>query len=591
MKSKLLSFYSYVKNHKKISIAVLAIAAIVIYSVLKTSGTATAETNYVFSKAEKNNVTVSVTGSGQVSALDQIDITSEVSGTVDYVGAKEGDTVTKGKVIAHLDNSDASRAVDNAELSLTNAQTAYKKAEKLYQNQLGNSSTTVSDLAQALDDGYNAVADTFIDLPKIFMDVSNIYYNPSNSAYFSDPNVLSVGSDLGIKYKYDAGTIFDSAKKDYDNLFIKYKNTSDNASQEEIIALISKTHDLVKKLSLALTGTHNTIDYLSDRMTSDIPSQVSTDKNILSSHITSVTNHMTKLSSALTAIENANDSATSAELSLKSAELSLNQAEDTLKDAKKTLANHSIVAPFDGVIAKAPLEVGDKISTGGTAATIITKAMKVSISLNEVDATKISVGDKATLTFDAIDGLTMEGTVYKIDVVGTVSNGVVSYGVDISFDNADNRIKAGMTTSISISAESASNVLAVSSAAISSKDGKSYVLVPASETTAKSTTDKTSLKEVQVETGLSGDELTEIKSGLREGDIYVSGATVTAKSSSSGSLFSMFGGPGSTRTSSSKSASSSSSKTTSTSNTFKTSSSGSGSQNSSGGSGTPTPPQ
>jgi RND family efflux transporter MFP subunit len=563
MTQKIKNIFSYAKKHKKITAAVLAVCIATVYGIVKTSGNTATETQYIFSKAAKNNVTISVTGSGQVSALDQVDIISEVSGTVDYIGVKEGDSVIKGKVLVHLDSSDASRAVDNAELSLTNAETAYKKAEKLYKNQLGESNTTISDLAQAMDDGYTAVSNAFIDLPKIFMDVSDIYYDPSTSPYFSDLNVLAVGSSLGLKYKYDAGITFDATRKDYEALFEKYKATPPNASQEKIVAIITETHVVVKKLSLALTGAHNTIDFLSDRMTNAIPSEVSTDKSLLSSYIAKVTGHMSKLSAALTAIEDAEDSATSAELNLKSAELTLNQTEDSLKDAKETLSDHSIVAPFDGVIAKMPLEVGDRISNGGTAATIITKAMKVTISLNEVDATKIKVGDKASLTFDAVDELSMNGTVSRIDVTGTVSNNVVSYTADISFDTTDDRIKAGMTTDIAISTGSVSDVLSISSSAISSDKTGDYVLVPFSVTNAQNTTDTTALTKKYIEVGLSGDDLTEITSGLSEGDTYVSSTIVVSEDdSSSGSLFSMFGGgkqgrqPGS---SSSKSSSSSSS--------------------------------
>lgn len=542
MKSKIKALYNYALKNKMFSAIILAVIVLAVYGIFRTSSSSTTATQYIFSKVQKQNVVISVTGSGQVSALDQVDVSSEVSGTINYIGVKPGDNVTKWQTIARLDNTDALRAVDNADINLANAQIAYDKAKRLYDNQLGKSGTTISDLAQALDDGYNAVAGVFIDLPKIFMDVSDIYYKPTNSPYFSDINISSVSSGLGIKYKYDAGVTFDSAKKDYAVVFEKYKNTSANSSQKEITDLILKTRDLVKKLSSSLTGTYNTIDYLSDRMTGNIPNEVSTDKTLLSSYITKTTGHVSKLSTALTAIEDAGNSTATAEINLKTAQLSLNQAQDSLKTAKEALANHTIVAPFDGVIAKVPLEVGDKVSTDASLATIITKVMKVSISLNEVDATKIKVGDKATLTFDAIDGLTMDGTVYEVDVLGTVSNGVVSYGVNISFDGTDNRIKAGMTTSVSISTGSASNVLAVSSAAISSKNGKSYVLVPISNTTTKSTTDKTTLKEVEVSTGLSGDEFTEIAGGLLEGETYVSGtkATYVAKSTS-GSLFSSFG--------------------------------------------------
>lgn len=547
MKSKIKTLYSYALKYalknKMFSAVILVFAVLAVYGIFKTGDSGPTATQYIFSKVEKQNVVILVTGSGQVSALDQVDVSSEVSGTINYVGVKAGDSVTKWQTIAYLDNTDALRAVDNADINLANAQIAYDKAKKLYGNQLGESDTTISDLAQALDDGYGAVVNAFIDLPNIFMDVEDIYYEPTNSPYFSDINISSsFGSSLGIKYKYDAGTTFDSAKKDYAAVFEQYKNTSANSSQKEITDLILETRDLVKKLSSSLTGTYNTIDYLSDRMTGSLPTEVATDKNLLSSYITKTTGHVSKLSTALTTIEDAGNSMATAEINLKTAQLSLNQAQDSLKTAKEELSNHTIVAPFDGVIAKVPLEAGDKVSNGSALATIITKVMKVSILLNEVDATKIKVGDKATLTFDAIDGLTMEGTVYEVDVLGTVSNGVVSYGVNISFDGNDNRIKAGMTTNISISTGSASNVLAISSAAISSNNGKSYVFVPVSNTTAKSTTDKTTLKEVEVLTGLSGDELTEITSGLLEGETYVSGTkVVSGGKSTTGSLLGSFG--------------------------------------------------
>jgi HlyD family secretion protein len=586
MKTKIKALYRYALSHKKFSAVVLIVVILAIYGIFFRTGSSSTTTQYVFSKVQKQNVSVSVTGSGQVSALDQVDVSSEVSGTIDYVGVKAGDSVVKGKVIARLDSTDASRAVDNADINLTNAQTAYDKAKKLYGNQLGESATTISDLAQALDDGYSAVANAFIDLPKIFMDVSDIYYEPTNSPYFSDMNISSLGGDLGIKYKYESGVMFDSAKKDYETVFAKYKNISADSSQGEITDLILKTRDLVKKLSSSLTGTYNTIDYLSGRMTDGVPTGVNTDKSLLSSYITKTTGYASKLSTALTTIEDAGNSTATAEINLKSAQLSLNQAEDSLKSAKEALANHTIVAPFDGVIAKVPVEVDDKVSNGGTVATIITKVMKVSISLNEVDATKIKVGDKATLTFDAILGLSMGGTVYEVDVLGTVSNGVVSYGVNISFDSTDDRIKAGMTTGVSMSTGSASDTLAISSAAISSSNGKSYVLVPTSNTTAESTTDKTTLKEVEVQTGLSGDTLTEITSGLSEGDTYVSGTkTVTATKSTSGSLLgNLFGGPGSNRSNSRPSTSSSSSSS-------KTSSTNSQTQGGFGGGDMPMPPQ
>lgn len=581
---KIKNLFDYAKNHKKYSIFILVIIILAIFGISKFFDSEETVTQYIFAKVTKQDVTISVSGSGQVSALDEVNITAEVSGDIDYVNVKAGDIVKKGQILAHIESTDAKRAVSNAEINLTNEQIAYEKAQKIYKNQIGQSTTTISDLDQAIDDGYTTITSVFIDLPKILNDVSDIYYDPSNSPYFSDENIRFVASEIAIDYKYEAGIILDSVKKDYESLFKIYKNLSPNSSQADVVNLTSKTREVLKKLSSALTGTYNTIEYVSDRTTGTKPTEISTDKSILSSYITKTTSYISQLSSSLTKIEEAEDSATTADINLKSAELDLNEAEDSLKTAKENLTNHTIISPFDGVISKINIEAGDKISNNGAIATVITNNKKVSISLNEVDAAKISIGDKAILTFDAIDELTMQGTVYDIDVVGTVSNGVVSYGANISFDSTDNRIKAGMTTNISIATKSANNVLAISSAAISTKNNKNYVSIPISTNNKESTTDAFSLKEIEIQTGLSGDELTEIIGGLSEGDTYVSGTkTVKNNTDSSGSLFSMFGRSstrGSMRNTSSNSSSSGSG-----------SSSNSRTTNNQSGSGMPMPPQ
>jgi len=571
---KNIQFFRLAINHKKISSIILIIIVAIIYFAFKSSSTSSV-TKYNFSKVEKQNVVESVTGSGQVSALDQVDVTSEVSGTVQYVNVEEGDSVTKGQTLAYVEATDATRAVENAEINVTNAEITYEKALKTYDEQTSATSTS-SDLDQALDDGYTAVSNTFVSLPAVIGDVDDIFYTQGNSPYFSDVNVSKLRNTQAVNYKSEAGTSFDAAKKDYEKVFKIYKNTSSNANQEEISALLTQTYDMVKELNLALTKTHNAIDYLGDKINGSIPTELNSDKSTLSSDITKTTNLMSSLTTASNNLETAEESATDAEISLKTAKLNLNEAEDSLTEAKKTLANHSITSPFDGVVSTVSIEADDDISSGTKIANVITNQKEIVISLNEVDTTKIAVGDKATVTFDAIDGLSMQGTVYKIDVSGTVSNNVVSYGVYISFDEEDSRIKAGMTADVSISTESSTDTLAISSSAIYSDSTGSYVLAPSTETSAENTTDSSTLKKVYIETGVSGDEYTEVTSGLAEGDTYVSGTTVEeSSSSSSSSLFSMFG-QNRNRTSSSSSSTKSSSSSSSSSKSSSSSSSSSG---------------
>ncbi len=147
------------------------------------------------------------------------------------------------------------------------------------------------------------------------------------------------------------------------------------------------------------------------------------------------------------------------------------------------------------------------------------------LSLNEVDAAKIAVGNKATLTFDAIDGLTLTGHVASIDAAGTVSQGVVSYALEIAFDAQDDRIKAGMTVEREHPDQRQIRRAYRASSAVKTSGGASYVLVfnpPLAATGgAAGVASKTAPTQVPVETGISDDTNVEIVSGLSEGDQVV----------------------------------------------------------------------
>ena len=173
-------------------------------------------------------------------------------------------------------------------------------------------------------------------------------------------------------------------------------------------------------------------------------------------------------------------------------------------------------------------------------------------TLNAVDATKVQVGQRATMTFDAIDGLTLTGKVASVDTVGTVSQGVVNYTVTISFDSTDPRVKPGMSVDASIITDTAQDVLIVPSSAIKTANGTSYVqILPNVTASADSTapvTSETAPEDVTVTTGLSDDTNTAVTSGLTDGETVVikTNLPTAAKATTTASATSLLGG-GATR--------------------------------------------
>jgi multidrug efflux pump subunit AcrA (membrane-fusion protein) len=196
-----------------------------------------------------------------------------------------------------------------------------------------------------------------------------------------------------------------------------------------------------------------------------------------------------------------------------------------------------VTSPIDGVVAKISATMAEQVSNGTAIATIITPNEYATISLNEVDAAKVSVGQKATLAFDAVNNLSLAGTVSEVDGIGTVSQGVVTYNVQIAFDSEDNRVKPGMSVNAAIITAADQNVLVVPSAAIKTQGNISYVQELGQKySMAQETAGVTSItlpKNFPVTVGLSDDTNTEIVSGLSAGDqIIIKTTTITGASAS-----------------------------------------------------------
>ncbi len=208
-----------------------------------------------------------------------------------------------------------------------------------------------------------------------------------------------------------------------------------------------------------------------------------------------------------------------AQISVDQRASSLAVAEQTLADARTSLADYTIRAPFDGVLAKLPVHVKDAVSAGTAVTTIVGSQRIATITLNEIDATKVRVGQKATLTFDAVDGLSIAGAVEEVGALGTVTQGVVNYDVKIGFDTQDERIKPGMSVSAAIITETKPDVVLVPNAAVKASGTTHYVqLLDATSSTTQASSNNGAVtgtpRQQIVEVGESNDTVTEITSGL-----------------------------------------------------------------------------
>jgi HlyD family secretion protein len=530
---------------------------------------ASAETRYVLGKVSKGTLVVSVSGTGQVSASSQVDVKPKVSGDVTYVGVAMGQAVKSGAIIAQLDSRDAQKGVRDAESSLETAKLSLEKlqqpADGLSLTQAQNSLAEANeskqnaqdDLVKTYDDGFNTISDAFIALPTVISGLDSILNGTGVGS--SQSNVYAY-YDMAKAYKPNANVLMGSAiqsylaaRAAYDKNLLDYKNVSRYSDHATIDTLVNETYDTTKLISQALKDAKTFLDVVNDGITNSgqnahPPAILTTHENSLQSYIGTANSNLGSVLNIKNTIKNDNDTITNADrtisertqslaklqegtdpLDLRSAQLTVTQRQDALLDAQQTLANYYVRAPFDGVIAKLDVKKGDSASSGAAVATIITTQEVATVSLNEVDIAKIKVGQKATLTFDAIEGLTITGEVVEVDAIGTVSQGVVTYNVKIAFDTQDERVKSGMSASAAIMTEVHQDVLTVPSGAVKVRGGTNYVsMLDAFQGTtdesafaAAGVSSITAPREQTVTIGAQSDTTTEITGGLNEGDVIV----------------------------------------------------------------------
>jgi len=545
----------FIFKHKIISLVIIFVLLGGGYLGYRSLTNANGQSRYVLTEVAKSTITSSIAGTGQTSASNELDVKPKISGDLTYVAIVGGQTISKGQLIATIDSTDAQQAVANAQQALDQANVNLEKMKGV-ETDLGKlrgvTEKAQDSLAATYENGFNTVTNAFLNLPTVMTGLQDILYSHTFNNYQQNIDHYTFGvymyNESVMEYKKNAGISYQTARIAYDKSFADFKTTSRTSSRAQIESLISETYDTIEEISQSVKDTINLIQLYQDELTKHnmTPNSISTTHlSSLSGYVNTTNTYLSSLLSIETSIETDKESLVQTSYDIKDQEILVAEKKLALDNANKNLSYCSIYAPFSGVVSTVSVKKGDSISSGIALAKIVTKDVIASVSLNEVDASKVKIGQKVITTFDAVDNLSLTGVVNSIDTVGTVSQGVVSYNVKIIFDTQDSRIKPGMSVSSNIIIETKQNVLTVPNSAVKTKNGNYYVLVLSQKQDLTSTTASQGFistaapTQKTVEIGTADDTNTEIINGLSEGDQVVvktvSGAKITANVSTSSS--------------------------------------------------------
>ena len=157
---------------------------------------------------------------------------------------------------------------------------------------------------------------------------------------------------------------------------------------------------------------------------------------------------------------------------VQNAKQTLNQRKTALAQARTNLSYANIYAPIDGVILSKEVEEGQTVAASMSTPTLfkiakdITK-MQVEANVDEADIGGVEVGQRVSFTVDAYPQEEFSGKVRQVRLSATTTSNVVTYTVIIDADNPEQKLKPGLTATVTIFTQELNNINTIPAAAIS----------------------------------------------------------------------------------------------------------------------------
>lgn len=490
------------KNWKWLVPVVVAAAAGAVFLISGGGNKAASrDVTYAETTPIRQDVSNSLSGTGTLNPANTYTVKSLVDGKILTGGFEEGDKVEEGDVLYTIDSSDASTNLEKASIALQQAQRSYDKTVDL-QYVRAEVDGTVSSLKVAKGDQVTSGQEVAVirDSSKMLL---NLLFPAADAANFSvgqSADVMLDGTFETLKGTITAITGTDELSTG--NLLVRTVTIRvNNAGGLTTAQAATASVNGVSSIASA------TFAYQAERtLTAQAGGTVSA-INVQEGDAVSKGDILIELTG-----DDLTESIQSASESLRSAEISMQNQQDNM-------SNYTITSPISGTIIEKDAKQGDALTSGSTLCVIYDLSyLEMVINVDELQIGALSVGQKVQITADAVADKTYVGTVTRVSMKGSSSGGTTTYPITIRIDNTDG-LRPGMNANAEIVVAEANNALVVPNAAVI-RGG--YVLVSKKSPSAANAVEDMDAPEgyvyVKVETGVSDDSYTEIKSGLQEDD-------------------------------------------------------------------------
>jgi len=544
-------------------IALIALAVVVISRLAPPRAAAPSRETVT---VERGTVVATVTATGEAASAADIALQFESAGLVTRVNVEPGDTVAAGDILARVDDTLARQQVSAAQSSLAQAlaseQTAELSAGDAEQG-LARARESARASNDALATSVRQARETLADAERQW---SEACLQPT-AAGCPNPAAASavLVAESGVasaQVAYDAAVRTAAANlARYDTAIAHARATATKQAEvtgatcgasgvtaatcasSELSLLTARQAVEDAELSRAagvladnqsVTTARSSLDQATisrDRTIADLRAgaedAMRSSQQALSTALANEATGRASNASAVAAAEEALSQARTAVAGLgagaspdgaSSAAIAVAAARASLASAERDLERTRLRAPTAGTVGSVDVVVGEPAPAGSPAVILVPAGdLQVRADFAESDAAKVVTGATANVTFAALPGRSVAGTVVQLQPLPvTGGDALVRYRVTVALASQPEGLRSGMSATVEVVVDEAVDVLFVPQAALVD-DGRRTTV----ERVTGLGTEAEEVTEVTVGTGVRGDAGTEITSGLVEGEVLL----------------------------------------------------------------------
>ncbi|MBI3975161.1 MAG: efflux RND transporter periplasmic adaptor subunit [Armatimonadetes bacterium] len=421
----------------------------------------------------RGNLIVSVSASGSIRPVAEVEVRSRATGVVLAVLVGEGQRVTAGQVLVQIDDPDAAAAVRTARGSLEAAVARLRQAEAERTSQAAQDAAQVRQAQAALAAARARLAQVLAG-------------SRAEEVAQAEQAVRVAEADLAF-----AQRDFERGQQLFRDGFISQQQL--DQAKTKLDQAQAQHRSAVERLNLVKAG--------------------ATAAQVAEARAAVQQAEATLQQARARALE---DPVRRQEIA--AARAQVNQARTTVANAEAHVAETQIKAPVAGVVVRRSVEVGQSVigsSSGGTP--VLTLAVdhpvQAKVMVDEADVAQVRAGLPAELRAEGLPGEAFRGTVQAVSPNAQTVNNVVQYEVTVRVDDSRRLLRFGMTVEAEFILIQREGVLLVPREAVRGEQAKAVMIVEGERLIPR-----------LVRVGGTDGRQAEIVEGVREGEVVYLGA-------------------------------------------------------------------